>query len=377
MPRVPDTKTSLILRLPSADDAEAWREFVSIYEPFVYRFARRGGLQDADACELVQNVPGQSLQARVDERGPLDAKEVLRIGRQAAAGLAAAHAQGVVHRDVKPANILLEESVDRVLISDFGLARTVDDATLTRTGVVAGTPNYMSPEQAAGHSVDHRSDLFSLGSSIYFMCTGRPPFRADHALAILHRICNDEHRPVEEVNPDVPAELANVIDRLLSKNPAHRFRDAEHVERALDAILVQLQSGRRSNHLKWHRMLRRWRRVLRFSITSVLAAGMFALLGFGTAYWFLRDDRIESGSAEIMPVASSALAIEPVNSSSPVVLLPPDTFERDLCQLQDRLNNMESSWNQDSEFAGPDTDPWKNDLEVLRGQLESSHHAPP
>ncbi len=178
------------------------------------------------------------MQARVDERGPLEAKEVLRIARQAAAGLAAAHAQGVVHRDVKPANILLEESVERVLISDFGLARTVDDATLTRTGVVAGTPHYMSPEQATGQLVDQRSDLFSLGSVIYFMCTGRPPFRAEHALAILNRICNDPHRPVDDVNSDVPAELADVVDRLLSKNPADRFRDAHEVERQLEAILV-------------------------------------------------------------------------------------------------------------------------------------------
>ena len=147
---------------------------------------------------VMQFVPGQSLQARVDERGPLDPKEVLRIAKQAAAGLAAAHAQGLVHRDVKPANILMEESVERVLISDFGLARTVDDATLTRTGIVAGTPHYMSPEQASGHSVDHRSDLFSLGCVIYFMCTGRPPFRAEHAMAILNRICHDRHRPVDE-----------------------------------------------------------------------------------------------------------------------------------------------------------------------------------
>ena len=205
-------------------------------------------LTDGDTPYLVmQYVPGQSLQARVDERGPLDAKEVLRIARQAAAGLAAAHAQGVVHRDVKPANILLEESVDRVLISDFGLARTVDDATLTRTGVVAGTPHYMSPEQATGQPVDHRSDLFSLGSSIYFMCTGRPPFRAEHALAILNRICNDHHRPVDEVNSDVPAELADVVDRLLSKNPADRFSDAHEVERQLEAILMQLQNGQRSS----------------------------------------------------------------------------------------------------------------------------------
>ena len=120
---------------------------------------------DGDVSYLVmQYVPGRSLQARVDEQGPLQVAEILRIARQAALGLAAAHEQGLVHRDVKPANMLMEESVDRLLISDFGLARTVDDATLTRTGVVAGTPHYMSPEQAEGEAVGPGSDLFSLGS---------------------------------------------------------------------------------------------------------------------------------------------------------------------------------------------------------------------
>lgn len=118
-------------------------------------------------------VACESLQQRLNRQGPLDVKDVLRIGLQAASGLAAAHAQGLVHRDVKPANILLETNVDRVMLTDFGLARAVDDATLTRTGVIAGTPQYMSPEQANGDAVDHRSDLFSLGSVLYAMCTGR------------------------------------------------------------------------------------------------------------------------------------------------------------------------------------------------------------
>src|SRR3954470_30672 len=108
---------------------------------------------------------------------------------QTASGLAAAHAQGLVHRDIKPANILLENGIERVKITDFGLARAVADASLTQSGVVAGTPPYMSPEQGRGEPVDQRADLFSLGSVLYAMCTGRPPFRADSSVAVLKRVC--------------------------------------------------------------------------------------------------------------------------------------------------------------------------------------------
>ncbi len=107
---------------------------------------------------------GISLQKRLNDRGPLELREILRIGMQAAKGLAAAHAQGIVHRDIKPSNILLDQNVERVQLVDFGLARAVNDASLTCSGTLAGTPQYMSPEQARAESVDHRSDLFSLGS---------------------------------------------------------------------------------------------------------------------------------------------------------------------------------------------------------------------
>lgn len=234
---------------------------------------------------VMQYVPGQSLQARVDERGPLDAKEVLRIARQIAAGLAAAHAQGLVHRDVKPANILMEESVERVLISDFGLARTVDDATLTKTGIVAGTPHYMSPEQAAGRAIDSRSDLFSLGSVLYFMCTGRPPFRAAHAMAILNRICHEDHRPVDEVNSDVPPELADTIDRLLSKDPSHRFRSAHEVEQHLETILSRLQAGRRSYRIGWKRSWLRWRSTAIAGARNLAIVSGCILAGIGLSHW--------------------------------------------------------------------------------------------
>ena len=168
---------------------------------------------------VMQHVPGHSLQERIDRDGPLEIEDVLRIGMQAAAGLAAAHAQGLVHRDVKPSNILLEHGVERVKLTDFGLARAADDASVTQSGVLAGTPQYMAPEQANGDGVTFRSDLFSLGSVLYAMCAGRPPFRAETTMAVLRRICEQPPRSLREVNPQVPDWLAAIIAKLHAKDP--------------------------------------------------------------------------------------------------------------------------------------------------------------
>ncbi len=190
---------------------------------------------------VMQCIAGCSLQERIDRGGPLEVREILRIGMQTAAGLAAAHGQGLVHRDVKPANILLENGVERVKLTDFGLARAADDASLTQSGVVAGTPQYMAPEQSRGDPIDHRADLFSLGSVLYAMCTGRPPFRASNTLAILRRVSDESPRPVRELNPDVPEWLAEIIDRLHAKDPVERFQSAEEVAELLGLHLARLQ----------------------------------------------------------------------------------------------------------------------------------------
>lgn len=178
---------------------------------------------------VMQYIDGDSLQDLVVREGPLDVTTALRMTAQLASALSAAHDQGLVHRDVKPANILVGAAGQRVWITDFGLARAVDDASLTRTGFIAGTPHYMSPEQARGEAVRASSDLFGLGSVLYFVLTGRPPFRAERTLAILTRICNEPHRPVREVNPGVPTAVADLVDRLLNKSATDRFADAESV----------------------------------------------------------------------------------------------------------------------------------------------------
>ena len=186
-------------------------------------------------------VRGPSLQRRLDDEGPLAVVETLRVAMQAAAGLAAAHAQGLVHRDVKPANILLADGIERVKLTDFGLARAADDASLTRTGIIAGTPQYMSPEQACGEPVDPRSDLFSLGSVLYAMCTGRSPFRAETSYGVLRRITDEEPRPIREINPDIPEWLCGIVGKLMAKRTDDRFQSAQEVSKLLEECLAHVQ----------------------------------------------------------------------------------------------------------------------------------------
>ena len=190
---------------------------------------------------VTQYSRGTTLQKRIQEQGPLELKEILRIGLQTARGLAAAHAQGLVHRDVKPSNILLDGTVERAMLTDFGLARAVDDATLTRTGIISGTPQYMSPEQAGGDAIDHRSDLFSLGSVLYAMCTGRPPFRADTTFGILRRIRETAPGSIREINPDIPAWLEGIVLNLLSKEASDRISTAGELATVLEQCLAHVQ----------------------------------------------------------------------------------------------------------------------------------------
>jgi len=247
---------------------------------------------------VMQYVDGESLQSRVESSGPLSPSEVLRVGKQIAMGLAAAHAEGLVHRDVKPGNILLEQSVDRVLITDFGLARAADDASMTRSGVIAGTPHYMSPEQARGESVDIRSDLFGLGSVLYFMCTGHPPFRADGAMAIMHRICSDIHRPVDQVNEDVPADLAELIDQLLCKDATKRPKDAQTVADLLTSLLHDKRSKTRFR--------RRKRKTMTSRLPWIAASCFIAIIAFCIWWGFNQSQK----TAPDFPVVGQAIPVQ-------------------------------------------------------------------
>lgn len=183
---------------------------------------------------VMQLINGESLEQRLRRDGKLSVADAARLGAQAAAGLAAAHAQGLIHRDVKPGNILIEAG-DKVKLTDFGLARAAEDLKLTRTGYVSGTPLYMAPEQARGDDVDARADLFSLGVVLYEAVAGKPPFDGKTPLAVLREVADTPHRPLRRLVPVVPDWYEDVVDALLAKTPDDRMNSAADVAAILAA----------------------------------------------------------------------------------------------------------------------------------------------
>ncbi|QDS95431.1 Serine/threonine-protein kinase PrkC [Roseimaritima multifibrata] len=187
-------------------------------------------------------IAGGNLQQYLDAEGPLSLERVLSIGLQVAEGLSAAHLQGIVHRDIKPANLMLDEGGFRVLITDFGLARALDDATLTGSGMLAGTPQYMSPEQARGGVIDHRSDLYSLGGVLYSLATGRPPVRGDSTLEILNSIGDGSRAPVQQINERYPEWFDRLVDRLMAAHVDQRVSTADEVVQLLRSCLAHTRA---------------------------------------------------------------------------------------------------------------------------------------
>jgi serine/threonine protein kinase len=182
-------------------------------------------------------LQGESLDDQLTRARLLAPVEVMRIGREAAAGLAAAHKRGLIHRDVKPANLWLEAETGRVKILDFGLARAADDDNrLTQEGAILGTPAYMAPEQATGGAVDGRCDLFSLGCVLYRLCTGVPPFQGSDPLSIMLAAATEQPKAPSAINPKVPVALSALVMKLLAKKPEGRPPSAQAVVDAIRAI---------------------------------------------------------------------------------------------------------------------------------------------
>lgn len=228
---------------------------------------------------VMEYVSGGSLKAYVASRGKLHPLEVIQFSCQIAQGLAAAHAQGVIHRDVKPGNVMLHEGGMRVRLVDFGLARAAfDNSELTSHDQMLGTPAYMAPEQLCGHRIDARADLFSLGCVMHYMLTGHSPFQRRTKAETIHTILSASPRPLLEIDPSIPPALAEVVDRLLRKDPDERYQSAFEVAAILERYLIQLNQAPTdeiANILARPRLTGRTRR--RKTLGAAFAVGLAAV----------------------------------------------------------------------------------------------------
>ena len=194
------------------------------------------GVEDGTRFIVMECVPGNSLATILHTEAPLDPARAARIGAQVADALSAAHAAGIVHRDIKPGNVMVAPD-GTVKVLDFGIARSIDATALTQTVSILGTAAYMAPEQASGQPADARSDIYSLGCVLYAILSGSPPFTGDLAAAVLHQHVNSAPRPLGDVVPSVPPALAGLVDRMLAKSPLDRPQSAGEVRDRLRAVL--------------------------------------------------------------------------------------------------------------------------------------------
>lgn len=212
---------------------------------------------------IQQYVDGQSLQTKLDACGRLTQAELIKLARELAKGLAAAHAQSIVHRDLKPANILLDTQADLARIADFGLAKVITNDGLTREDMTPGTPAYMSPEQASGKPIDHRSDLYSLGVVLFRAATGQLPFDHSDPYALLEKVRQEPPPSVQRLCPELDAWFATLIQRLLEKKPENRPQSAQQILTLLDAQMAPAAIGKQ-------------RRTVATSIIAVVAGVVLA-----------------------------------------------------------------------------------------------------
>ena len=247
-------------------------------------------------------VDGPSLEQRVRRDGPLSVEETVVLGRQLTAALATAHEGGLIHRDIKPANILCEASGQRAVLTDFGLVRSLDGDSMTHTGVVAGTPHYMSPEQARGVGVGQQSDLWGVGAVLYFALTGRPPFEGSQPMAVLHQVCSTDPERVNRVRGGIPSGLSAIVMRLLEKSPSDRYPDCA----SLRSDLQRFSRGETVRAARYWPAAKRLR-VKRVSVLASLFITMTLATVWSIASRTGRDGSVTDASSIDSKTASSGI----------------------------------------------------------------------
>jgi len=236
---------------------------------------------------VMQYIEGGSLQQQIHDLGGIPIHRLLEIALDISRALVAAHARGLIHRDIKPSNILVESGSGKAILCDFGLARASEDTAITGTGLLAGTPAFMSPEQVLGGSIDPRSDLFGLGGVLYAMATGHPPFVGSTSYSLLRNVVEAPPRALQEINPLIPTWLAKLISWLLEKDPSTRPSSAQETYQLIQQCLAY-QMDPRSHPLPsplqepkadWYFLPKRFAMTL---ISMVLVGGALGFLLSGT-----------------------------------------------------------------------------------------------
>ncbi len=247
---------------------------------------------------VMELIEGRPLDRVIETDLMMPVEDVIRIGIQFARGLAYAHARGIVHRDVKPSNALLLPDSTTVKITDFGIARFEDADRMhqTQAGMVIGTPQYMSPEQARGEHVDGRSDLFSLGAILYELLTGRKAFTGNSMTAVLLKITQEDPPPMREFVPDLPVGLVRIVEKLLRKQPERRFASGDELAQALGHELDILVEEQRSGQKR--RRISAW--MVWTAATALILTGLVAGIG-----WFLHRAQTQSIEAQLMDFGDS------------------------------------------------------------------------
>jgi serine/threonine protein kinase len=257
-------------------------------------------------------VDGGSVADRLEKEGPLPIQDAARIISEVASALAHAHKRGVIHRDIKPQNVLLDADSGRSLVTDFGIARTAD-SHLTATGMFVGTPTYLAPEQVTGEPSDHRADIYALGVMAYEIIVGKPPFEGPTPTAILMKRLAGPPEPMSGKRKDTPTELERIVDACLASDPEQRFQSASDIVAALGGEVG------RTPTLPGARVVKRPSTSWQPSVPMYLLMGGGLLLAIATSYWGLTN----RGQKTVPPAATSAVA----RDESTMVLIPGGSYQ--------------------------------------------------